>query len=193
MLISPSVVLLSNGRRQSIAQNTQLVSWLSAAARALGGDSRYSIRYAYVEFENVVAPGDPVSVPTVDPYDPAEGRDYYTGLTGVRDYVRVPVLGTPIYSASAVYAAYFPPGDGNRLQITAAASAGVGENGATFGDASNSKVCGVAIVAAPGGDDSSQDIVLARTYYAADSQQLLLPGSPIEIIWQAQLLLPSDL
>lgn len=149
----------------------QLVTSGFAIAKTLGlGDSSYKINRMYLEFENVAAPGTAVSVPT---FLVTAGLAYYQGLLAPKDYLSVPLLGQPTLSIATGYESYFTAGvDGNKLTFLAQSVGSVGVNGTAFSNALNSKIYGVALVAAPDSGDPTEDIVVARGYYSVADQMV---------------------
>jgi len=154
---------------------TQLVGSGWAIAKALGlGDVDYKINRIYIEFENVASPGDAVSIPT---FVATDGVEYYQGLSSPKDYLTVPLIGQPTIGIAPGYEAYFTEGvDGNMLTFLAQTAGAVGVNGATFSNALNSKIYGIALVSAPDSGDPTKDIVIARGYYDV-ADQLVKPSA----------------
>jgi len=159
-------------------------SWAILAVQAIGrGQGNYKINGMYVEYENVASPSDPVSVPS---FDRSEGLEYYTGLAGDRDYLRVPLLAEPALAVASGYEDFFS-GTGvefNQATFLAQTSGVFGARGEPFGAASNSKVCGIALIAAPSWDDSTQDIIFGRSYFDTDEQILKQDGFQVGISWR---------
>jgi hypothetical protein len=56
-------------------------------------------------------------------------------------------------------------------------------HGRLFSASANSKVCGVALVAAPVFGDRTQDVIFARTYYDTSQQVIKPPSAQIGIGW----------
>lgn len=163
----------------------QLQVWSGyIAAKAIGqGDGNFRIRGFYIEFENVALPGDPVSAPVS--FSVNDGIEYYQNLTGDRDYLRVPLAGVPTIQVPAGMESIFAePGQGNRILLFAETAGSVGVNGLPFSDAVNSKIYGLAIIAAPDWNDPSQDLVFARGYYQESQQKLKSAGTQIGVSWQ---------
>jgi len=153
----------------------QLVRSGFAIAKAMGlGDMDYVINRVYIEFENVAAPATAVSVPTFNAY---ADRTYYAGLVAPKDYLSVPLLGQPTLGIVTGYEAYFTAGlEGNKLTFLAQTAGTAGENGVPFSNALNSKIYGLALVAAPDSGDITKDIVIARGYFAV-ADQLVKPAA----------------
>ena len=173
---------------------TLLASWGYAAAKALGdGGLQWRARKVYIEFENVVSPSNPVSVPAVAALDETHGAAYYAGLSSsaTRDYLRVDLLAAPLLGVADGYEGYFPDGHGNVLRLFAQTAGVVGFHGRTFSDAANSKVCGVALVVAPAELDQTQDVVIMRSYYSTGEQILKLPNSQIGVSLEIPFILPD--
>lgn len=169
--------------------------WGYAAAKALSeGGSKWRIRKMYIEFENVDADEDPVSVPSVDPMNPQHALPYYAGLADApaRDYLRVDLVSSPLISNAEDYENYFEDGEGgNLLQLFAQSAGTVGTHGKAFSSAARSKVCGTALVVAPVENDPTQDIVVARGYYDEDEQILKVPGMQIGVTADLPFVLPE--
>jgi hypothetical protein len=187
LILQHSLITLAQptGARVS-ARNTTLPDFCFVAAKCCAlADPAYALRFCYVEFENVAAPNDAVTLPTVDPTNPAHGRAYYAGLGGssVRDYLRVPLVAAPILQNSSELAPYFAgrPGAGHVALLMSQTAGTTGVGGRPFNHTVNSKVFGVAIVAAPVPSDPTQDVVVLRAYYAAQYQQLKLAAGQIAI------------
>ena len=174
--------------------NAALASWGYAAAQALSlGGWQWRLRKIYIEFENVLAPNNAVSVPTVDPHNPTHALTYYTNLSSssTRDYIRADLLGTPLLAAAPGYTSYFTGNQGNLLRLFAQTGTGVGIHGKNFNDTANSKVCGSALVVAPVESDPTQDIVVARAYFQPTDQLLKVPGMQIGVTWETPFILPQ--
>jgi len=154
---------------------TQMVNSGWAIAKSLGlGDRDYMINRLYIEFENVAAPANPVSIPS---FNNTDGLSYYQNLVAPQDYLSVPLLGTPQLGIVSGYESYFTAGvDGNQLTFTAQTAGSVGINGVTFSNALNSKIFGIALVAAPDSGDMTKDILIARGYYTV-ANQLIVPAA----------------
>lgn len=164
-------------------RNTRLYSGDFILAKLLGfGSADYAINGMYVEYENVASSGDPVSIPTVTK---SSGISYYTGLaaSGTRDYLRAPLLVPPDISIISGYEDYFDDGQGNKLTFFAQTSGTTGVNGKAFAAGSNSKVCGVALIATPDWSDSTQDLIYARGYYDVSKQILKGASQQIGVSW----------
>ncbi len=161
--------------------NTVLYDWASIVSRLLAtGDPAYKIATMYMEFTNVITPGDTISpTPTVT-RGPNEGLAYYASLISSpdRDYLRVPVISALVDSTDDVN---FP--QGNRTTFFAQSQGVTGVFGKSFSDLANSLVYGGALVASPGGLDASQDIVLARFYYPTMQQIPKLSSGQVGLTW----------
>lgn len=182
--------------RAVYTRNTTLADFCFVAARACAlADPTYALRYCYVEFENVAAPNDAVVLPSVSATNPAHGRPYYAGLGGssVRDYLRIPLVAAPILQNTPELAAYFAsrPGAGHVALLSAQTAGTAGVGGRVFSHAVNSKVFGVAVVAAPAPQDPTQDVVVLRAYYAAEFQQLKLSTGQIAVTIETPFGLPA--
>lgn len=165
----------------SFSPNLVMFDWATVVATRLGFDTRdYQLRAIYMEFENVAAPGDPVSAPA---FDRSGGIAYYNSLASDpdRDYLRVAALPFPITSNNEVT---FP--QGNVLQIFAQSAGTLGVHGKTFSDTVNSKVFGGALVGVRADGDASQDLIFSRFYFPVSEQQVKLPTSNIGITWELE-------
>jgi hypothetical protein len=149
-------------------------------------NSGFWLNAMYIEFENVANAEDDVTTPTIDP---AEGVEYYTGLdgSGDRDYLRIAIEREPSVSIAAGFEDSFAEGQGNVVKFFAQTSGTEGVNGAEFSDAVNSKICGVAIVAAPDWGDPTQDVIYARKYYSAEQQRVKEANGQIGLSYTAPL------
>ncbi len=123
--------------------------WGRIALQCIGrGKPAYKVNAVYVEFQNVPSPGDPGTVPS---YDRDEGTEYYTALTGDRDYLRVPLVAEPTLDVGDGYEEFFTGEDDdcNRMTFFAQTAGTLGVNGLAFGSATNSVAVGIALVATP--------------------------------------------
>jgi hypothetical protein len=170
-------------------QRNQLqYSWGFIVARLVGmGDVSYQVDTMYIEFENVAAPGNPVTIPT---YDRSAGLEYYDGLSssGTLDYIRTAVAGNPSLGVKSGYEAYFGTGEGNKLTFFAQTAGATGVHGKTFSDSVNSKVYGAALVATPSFADPTQDVIFARTYFQTSEQVEKSASEQIGITWETSFL-----
>lgn len=174
------------------SQRNQLqVEWGQIAARCIGrGDRDYRISAMYVEFENVAAPGDPVTAPS---YAATEGRDYYEDLamSSDRDFLRIPLSLSPGISVATGYADYFPnEADAGNMATFFAQTQGVaGVHGKPFTEAANSTIFGLALVAAPLFTDRTKDLVMARTYLPVDEQVPKQGLRQTGVVWDIEFIL----
>lgn len=157
--------------------------WVRIACQTIGkGQSNYKIGGMYLEFENVASPGDPVAIPE---FSQSAGREYYDGLSGNQDYLRVPLIGDPTLSVSADMTDFFS-GDGvdNNTATFFSQSSGVaGVNGLEFSSSANSKLFGLALVAIPDWGDRSLDLIFGRAYYAEGDQIVKAIAHQIGVSW----------
>lgn len=165
-------------------ENQIQYAWGAVATQCIGlGNRNFRINAMYVEYENVADPEDPITPPT---YGRDEDRSYYNdlGLSGTRDFLRVPLLIQPTIGIEEGFEDFFIPGvSGNLLTFHAQTQGTIGFHGKSFNDGVNSKVFGVALVATPVFADPSQDIVFARTYFDTEDQTPKLASSQIGITW----------
>jgi len=159
--------------------NTYMQEGATALAKLLQGSldgKSYKIGGMYIEFEN--NGGAAVTPPT---FDRAGGTSYYAALVSNanRDYLRVPLTATELSSSDiAIY-----PG-GNVLTCFARTAGTTGVHGKPFSSAQQSRVYGGALVITPQFNDSSQDLVLARFYWASATNQVIKgTGSQIGLEW----------
>lgn len=160
----------------AVAWNSWMDTWGYLACKGLGqGDMGYAINAAYVEYANVANPADAAAIPS---FLTSDGRSYFDGLAATpdRDYLRIPLRVTPAIGVAPGFEASFGPGQGNVLTVYGQTAGTVGANGKPFSAAANSKVCGVALVAAPVLADRTRDVLFSRGYYAAPKQQLKAPN-----------------
>lgn len=159
-------------------RNQTQTGYSLAAVRLFGfADVTYKPAAIYIEFENVADPEDPVSVP--EGFATGEGLEYYDGLSGDRDFVRVPILLPP-------YADIDPDtlsNQLNRLRWLAETTEVEGLGGLDFTSDANSKIYGLALVATPDWDDQSKDIILGRRYYEAEDQFVRPAVGGVRVGW----------
>jgi len=161
--------------------NLVLYDWGAAAIRLFAtGEQRYRISMMYIEFENVSNPSDPVTVPTMTRSD---SNTYYNSLSGnpVRDYLRVPILGHQLSSSDQTL---YPKNNVVNFFAQTAGTSGV--HGKPFSDTNNSKVFGMALVAAVDELDPTKDIIISRFYLPTTQQQLKAPNTQIGVEWRLQ-------
>jgi len=161
--------------------NTHMYDMATAAAalfRNLQDGKQYYINGMYFEFDNSGAAVDPT--PTIDL---ADGYDYYTGLTGDSDFLRVPLASTSAGTVTDV--AKFPRGT-NVAVFSARTTGATGmRTGSplTFSDAENSRVYGGALVAMRSVADITQDLIVARFYFLPANQIVKAAGQQIGLDW----------
>jgi hypothetical protein len=144
-------------------KNLVLYSGADVLAKLLSGAAGHHISTMYLEFKNLAAPGDPISVPT---YDRSGGLDYYNSLAASSDtdFLRIPLqIANTLSSSDEDLYAY------NRVTFVGVSEGTQGFHGKTFGPAANSVVFGAALVAAPDQADQSRDLVFSRVYAGAVS------------------------
>lgn len=157
--------------------------WARVAVQAIGrGKSNYRINAVYAEFQNVGSPGDPATAPS---YDRNEGVEYYTALSGARDYLRLPLLSEPALAVASGYGDYFSGEDDDFNQMTffAQTSGSAGVNGLAFSESANSVVLGIALVATPVPADRTRDVVFGRAYFATGQQVAKADGHQVGVSW----------
>lgn len=158
--------------------------WARIALQCIGlGKANYKINGIYVEFQNVASPGDPGDVPA---FDRGEGIEYYTALTGDRDYLRLPLLSTPQLGVEDDYTNFFT-GEGddfNKMTFFAQTSGVLGVNGLEFSSGANSLAVGIALVATPVLADRTRDIVFGRAYFEIAEQVPKESSHQIGLSWE---------
>lgn len=156
---------LPDGTGTDFSDNQLQNGHAEVLARLLGDqDQRYLQMAMYIEFENVASPGDAVTNPS---YGKSEGVEYYSSLSGssTRDFLRVQLSGrTKGLDTGMTGAAY------NKITFTALTEGTAGVHGRPFSSASNSKICGAALVSAPDWNDRSKDLIFGRKYYDPPDQ-----------------------
>lgn len=143
-----------------------------ALAKQMRGDNTYRINCVYIEYQNLAAPGDTAVLPASSSFD---GLEYFNNLAADYDFIRAPILGEPALRIASGYTPYYGEGEGNTLDFIAASAEILGELGRPFTNADNSKVYGLALVAAPDWTDRSRDIIIQRAYFSALGDQVLRP------------------
>jgi len=155
-----------------------LATAVAALVRNLQDGRAYYANGMYIEFDNSGAAVDPV--PTVDL---SAGYEYYTGLSGDSDFLRVPLTASgPGLVSDALK---FPRGT-NVANFSARTSGTTGARTVaplTFSDAANSRVYGGALVAMRNSADVTQDLVLARFYFEPVNQIPKAAGQQIGLDW----------
>jgi hypothetical protein len=147
-----------NVRKMVRLKNLILYGGADVLAKLLSGASGFHISTMYMEFVNLAAPGDPVTIPT---FDRSGGLDYYNGLSasGDLDFLRIPLqIANTLSSSDDDLYAY------NKVTFVGVSEGTQGFHGKTFGPAANSAVYGAALVASPDQTDQSQDLVFSRVY-----------------------------
>lgn len=142
-----------------------------------GDGKSYKISAFYLEYQN--NGGAAVSVPDDEDIDRSQGIEYYQGLAGNRDYLRVPITAGLVQSTDADQ---FP--GGNKTVFYGQSSGVTGVNGLPFNDGVDSRVYGAALVATPQFADDTQDLVFARVYFSSSHQLIKIVGSQISITWE---------
>lgn len=164
--------------------NDILYEWGALVGRLLLRQGlNYGISGMYIEFANVVSPGDPVSPPDVS-RDASQGVDYYNDLASSpdTDYLRVPLIASTMDSSDEIK---YPKG--NQLTFFAQTSGVEGVHGKPFSDTNNSVAFGGALVAFVDDSDFTQDLVLSRFYFAIDEQMAKLATGQIGYEWKLLL------
>jgi hypothetical protein len=163
-------------------------SWGYIAARQLGyrrqaGRPDYFISGMYMEYENLPAPEDTV---TVSEFGRDLNTQYYDELSAsaTQDFLRLSLLLEPALGISTGYEDYFTNGvDGNKLTFFAQSAGTAGVHGKTFSHTVNSKIYSAALVAMPEFSDRTKDVIFARTTFAEEYQVTKEINSQIGITW----------
>lgn len=141
--------------------------------RILSGNALYVPSRMYFEFHNGASPPTPTVSRDTEP-------DYYLGLTGTEDFLRVPLNFTPALSASS---GNFVSNICTFMGVTSGSTGARTTGPLTFSSGALSKVFSAAIVASPTGDVGG-DIVFAR--FNLDTAIAKIAGSQIGVKWQVQ-------
>lgn len=170
--------ILEDGTWNKVSEENNQIqwSWGEIACHLFGdGNPAYKISAMYIEFENTAL------VPTTPSYNRDEGTEYYEGLSlsASRDFLRVPLLAAPSKSLAPNYFNI----NFNQLNFLAQTSGVQGVHGKTFSDSVSSKVCGLALVAAPIWSDRTNDLIFARKYYSSGSMVTKQASSQIGVSW----------
>lgn len=167
--------------RPRVSHNAILhgLGFAAAKALALGG---YRLNAMYVEYENTS-----LAIANPTPILATSGREYYTGLGGNKDYLRVKLLGAPTLSKSAAAAAMYGDDEGNVLSCFAVTAGTTGQRGLDFSNAASSTVYGVGLVCAPDWDEPSRDIVLCRGYYDPADHTIKPAANEVLLNWELDL------
>lgn len=163
------------------SHNDTLYEWATIFGQLLLRQGlNFGIGGMYIEFENTAEPGDPVTPPIVT-RDADQGIDYYDALagSGVRDYLRVPLVAGTLTSSDPVN---FPKG--NVSTFFAQTTGLVGVHGKTFSDVVNSVVFGAALVSFVDLADATQDLILSRLYKDSTEQIAKTPTIQVGVEWQ---------
>jgi len=166
------------------------VSWGHIAAKQLGYRRQadrddYYISAMYIEYENQVAPEDPVIVSS---FERLIGREYYAELEASSDrgYLRVPMRLEPTLSVAVGSEGEIVLTDdelGNQLTFFAQSAGSAESFGAQFSHALNSKIYAASLIAMPKADDRARDIIFARTNFSTENQVAKEASSQIGITW----------
>lgn len=165
-------------RKLVVNHNDVLFSGADILAQLLTGHEEYKVSTMYLEYKNLVNPGDPITPPV---FDRTGGVAYYSGLIGSldTDFLRVPLTVSPEISA------YNDDYEGNQINFFGISEGTMGFHGKPFNPGVNSAVFGAALVATPDPDDQSADRVYARMYSGID-KVLKEAGFEIGVIWTSR-------
>jgi hypothetical protein len=161
--------------------NTHMYDLATAAAALfcnLQDGRSYSVNGMYIEFDNSGAAVDPVPV-----IELSDGYDYFTGLTGDSDFLRIPLMARGL--GTVTDADKFPRGT-NTATFSARTTGTTGMRDVsplTFSDAAGSRVYGGALVAMRSAADITQDLVVARFYFEPANQIAKAAGQQIGLDW----------
>lgn len=159
--------------------NAVTYSGMDILAMLLQGENR-TINGMYLEFENGTAAADIVT-PVLDK---KAGVEYYLGLAGNRDYVRIPA--GPAAKPGPSSADY----TGNRAAFFGSSSHVVGEHGLGFSFSDNTVVFGVALVSL--GGTPAEDLIYARAYFEPNLRIEKHEHRQIGIKWTTTIYHPED-
>ena len=95
--------------------------------------------------------------------------------------MRVPILGHQLSSSDQTL---YPKNNVVNFFAQTAGTSGV--HGKPFSDTNNSKVFGMALVAAVDELDPTKDIIISRFYLPTTQQQLKAPNTQIGVEWRLQ-------
>ncbi len=164
--------------------NAILLDWIRMGVQCLMlGDVRYKINAMYLEFENTAGSA---SAPS---FDLEDGVDYYLGLTGARDYLRLPLTSLPALTVNDAARFEGTGVDFDAATFTTQSSGTSGAGGLSFSSGSNSLVFGIALVAAPIWADRTRDLIFARAYFDVSEQQRKTATKQVSIAWMQALTL----
>ena len=167
-----------NNRWSKLSESANQIQWGwgEIACHLFGdGNKNYKINAMYIEFENTAM------IPSTPSYQRSEGVEYYENLTlsATKDFLRVPLIAAPAKGLASGYSNL----NFNQLTFIAQTAGTQGVHSKTFSDTVNSKVYGLALVAAPVWNDRTQDLIFARKYYATADQVMKLASSQIGVSW----------
>lgn len=162
-----------------ILHNQVCYDWGPVAAalfRGLQDGKDYRVAGMYIEFDNS---GAPVS-PTPDA-DRDTTVDYYRGLSGTADFLRVPLIAT---SGSNSNEALFSADNVATFYAQTAGTTGSRTTSPlTFSDGANSNVYGAALVVFRDESDITQDLIVSRIYFDTGDQVEKVASSQIGVTW----------
>jgi hypothetical protein len=164
-------------------KNKILYYWADIVCQLLLSNNQFVINGAYLEYENVANPVDPVSIPTVNRED---GISYYQTLTGNRDFLRLNLASPITIDSTPDRAIYFNSfvGRGNRLKYTVVTTGHTqGVRGVPFSHTVNSKICGLALVSKLN-NNWTDDVIFSRGYFNVSDQILKTSGLQIGVRWK---------
>ena len=167
-----------NNRWSKLSESANQIQWGwgEIACHLFGdGNKNYKINAMYIEFENTAM------IPSTPSYQRSEGVEYYENLTlsATKDCLRVPLIAAPAKGLASGYSNL----NFNQLTFIAQTAGTQGVHSKTFSDTVNSKVYGLALVAAPVWNDRTQDLIFARKYYATADQVMKQASSQIGVSW----------
>jgi len=176
------------GARQLVfsCSNLLMKLWGEIATQCIAlGNPAFKLTGMYIEYENVALPANPATIPV---YTRDDGLAYFAGLPITNDFLRVPLIATPVITIVPGYGAIFTAPQGNRATVYSQTAGVTGFLGRPFSDANNSKVFGVTLVAMPVPGDQTKDIIFSRSYFPVANQKLKVAGSQIGISWNVDFL-----
>lgn len=162
-------VLVSSGR------NDLVFSGVDVMARLLAGQGR--LDGLYLEFANGI---DPAAFPP-PAVNPRYGVEYYTGLSGAHDYMRVPLrVDGALEASDSRYVS-------NRVRFLGTSGGAAGARGLPFSASAGSAVYGAALVML--GKTPADDLVYAR--YSLPRAEAISDNQAVGISWTLTLTHPQ--
>lgn len=118
-------------------------------AKLLGGECEYKISHMYFAYENTAGTPSPAAASRTD-----TASDFWD-LTAPEDFIRSPILQPVTFESTDTQYLH------NQVTFYSVTVATAGEHGVPFGAANNSKVYKLGLVAAPGTNPETDDLLYA--------------------------------